>query len=281
MLVFVNGQFVPEEQAVVSVFDRGFLYGDGVFEAMRVVNGKPFRWEQHLERLQRGAEFLKIRLPWPSDSCRGFADQLIAENRQPDCLLRIAVSRGVGARGYSPKGVGRPSLVMSLHQAPPIDLENPPVWRVVTSSFRLPANEPLAQFKTCNKLPQILARAEADAAGADEALLLNTLGDVAEGSSSNLFWVEGETIRTPPLASGLLPGVTRAVVGEICRGLRQNVIEKSIRPEQLRASQGVFFSLTSLGIAEAGSLDGCALPRSALVREIFAAYWELVRVERR
>jgi len=279
MLVFLNGQFIPEEQAVVSVFDRGFLYGDGLFETMRVVNGKPFRWDQHLHRLQRGMEFLKIRLPWPLESWHGFAQKLIAQNQQPDCLLRIALSRGVSARGYSPKGADRPSLVMSLHPAPAIDPDKPPAWRVVTSSPRLPANEPLAQFKTCNKLPQILARAEADAAGADEALLLNTLGEVAEGSTSNVFWMDGETIRTPPLASGILPGVTRTVVAEICRSLGGDVIETSIRPEQLRASQGFFFSLTSFGIAEAISLEGQALSRSPLVPKIAAAYWQLVQVE--
>src|SRR5207249_6305232 len=101
MIVLLNGQFVPEEQAVVSVFDRGFLYGDGLFETLRVVHGKPFRWEQHLQRLQRGAQFLNIRPPWPTDSWLGFAEDLLAQNQQPDCLLRIALSRGVGVRGYS------------------------------------------------------------------------------------------------------------------------------------------------------------------------------------
>src|SRR6266478_1503384 len=204
MLVFLDGQFVPEQEAVVSVFDRAFLYGDGLFETIRVFNGKPFRWQQHLERLLQGAEFLKIQPPFAPDSLTGFAAQLVIRNQMPDSLLRLTLSRGVGLRGYSPKGADRPLLAMSLHPAPSIDPQTPPRWRLTTSTLRLPAGEPLAQFKTCNKLSQVLARAEADAAGADEALLLNTDGHVVEGASSNLFWIEDQTVCTPPLASGIL-----------------------------------------------------------------------------
>src|SRR5207237_8017976 len=134
-------------------------------------------------------------------------------------LLRLTLSRGIGLRGYSPKGAERPSLVMSLHSTTVIPSNGSLQWRLKTASVRLPANEPLAQFKTCNKLPQILARAEADTAGADEALLLNTDGHVVEAASSNLFWVRDQTVCTPPLTSGIVAGVTRTVVLEICSSL--------------------------------------------------------------
>src|SRR5436190_23114919 len=98
MLVFLNGQFVPEEQAMVSVFDRSFLYGDGLFETMLVCNRQPFRWKQHLERLQRGAEFLKIKLPFSAEALRRFADELISRNEMSEALLRLTLSRGVGRR---------------------------------------------------------------------------------------------------------------------------------------------------------------------------------------
>ena len=101
MLVFLNGQFVPEDRAVVSVFDRSFLYGDGLFETVRVRRGQPFRWPQHLERLQRGAEFLGLKLPFAEDALGEFANKLIAVNGRPDGLLRLTLSRGVGVRGYS------------------------------------------------------------------------------------------------------------------------------------------------------------------------------------
>ena len=277
MLIFLNGQFVPEKRAVVSVFDRSFLYGDGLFETMRVFRGKPFRWEQHMERLQRGADFLKIKLPFAPEALRQFADQLIAKNNLPDALLRLTLSRGVGVRGYSPKGAENPTIVMSLHPAPAHDANTPPPrWKLIASSHRLPANEPLAQFKTCNKLAQILARAEADAAGADEALLLNTDGFVVEGASSNLFWIENGAICTPPLAAGILPGVTRGVVWEICRELGFQVHEVNIKVDKLKCMDGIFVSLSSFGVVEVNSLDGEIVKASAISKQIQEHYTKLV-----
>lgn len=274
--IFLNGRFVPEEQAVVSVFDRGFLYGDGLFETMRVNRGKPFRWRQHWERLQRGAEFLKIKLPFTTEAARAFADELIAKNKMTDALLRVTLSRGVGVRGYSPKGAESPTMVMSLHPAPSRDSNSLPRWKLMTSSHRLPANESLAQFKTSNKLAQILARAEADAAGADEALLLNTDGFVVEGASSNLFWIEQGTICTPPLASGILPGVTREIVFEICAELGLKIRETNITVEKLKTVEGIFVSLSSFGVIEVLSIDDQVCQQSPLPAKISHAYWELL-----
>src|SRR5260370_12273632 len=220
MLVFLNGRFVPEDQALVSIFDRGFLYGDGLFETVRVRAGKPFRWQQHVERFERGAQFLRLRLPYGPAEIRAFADRLIELNRMPESLLRLELWRGVGPRGYSPQGAEKPALVMTLQPAPVIDPNHPPRWRLITAAWRLPVAEPLAQFKTCNKLPQILARAAADAGGADEALLLNTNGEGAHSASGNLFWIDGETVCTPPGSGGVLPRGPRAEVLEVCGQLK-------------------------------------------------------------
>jgi len=276
MVIFLNGKFVPEERAVVSIFDRGFLYGDGLFEAVRIVNGQPFQWSQHIERLQRGAEFLKIKLPFPEKSLRDFAKKLTAKNKMPDAILRLTLSRGIGARGYSPKNATRPTFTMSLHPARKIDFKNPPKWKLITASFHIPADEPLAQFKTCNKLLQVLARAEAEARGADEALLLNIRGFVAETTSSNLFWIERNEICTPPVAAGILPGVTRATILEICSKLKVSTRQKNIRPEKLPRANGVFLSLTSLGVVEVERLDGKILNRSPLARHIARTYNEML-----
>jgi len=276
MIVFLNGEFVSEEKAVVSVFDRSFQYGDGLFEALRVHGGKPFRWADHLERLRRGAEFLKIRLPFPEKELEDYARQLIKRNAMPEALLRISLSRGVGKRGYSPKGAEQPTMVMTLHPAPDDAGKPPPEWLVITASPRLPANEPLAQFKTCNKLPQILARAEADTAGADEALVLNTDGQVVEGASSNLFWIQGGTVCTPPLASGILAGVTRLVVLEICQKIGVPTRETGVTPAQLLQVEGVFMSLSSRGVVEVVLLDGKKLKRSPVIKDIRAGYEEMV-----
>jgi aminodeoxychorismate lyase len=276
MTVFLNGRFIPEKKATVSIFDRGFLYGDGLFEAMLVLRGKPFRWDEHIARLQRGAAFLKIQIPFTPAELLRHAATLIKRNQMPDGLLRITLSRGAGLRSYSPRGADSPTLAMTLHPAP-VATGRPPLWRVVTASCRLPAGELLAQFKTCNKLPHILARAEADAAGADEALLLNTNGEVAEGTSSNVFWIERETICTPPLQSGILAGVTRLVLLEICRSLGLPAREARITPAKLRRAQGIFLSLSSRGVVEIVSLDGHGIARSPLTGKIRAAYETMLR----
>ena len=291
MTVFLNGQFVPEAAATVSVFDRSFLYGDGLFETMLVSNGKSFRWMQHIERLERGAKFLGIKIPFAREALAKAAAELIAQNQMPEALLRLTLSRGVGVRGYSPTGADKPFLVMTLHAiGAPIsrsarseradqEIGAPLRWRAHIASFRLPAGEALAQFKTCNKLAQVLARAEAEAVGAEEALLLNTDGFVVEAASSNLFWIERGTICTPPLASGILAGVTREVVRELCTKLTLPYRESSIRPAVLAKKDAAFLSLSSHGIVELAAIDGIKLGSSPLIGQLHTAYLAQVRAE--
>ena len=230
-----------------------------------------------MQRLQAGAAFLRIVPPFSATQLQSFARELIARNQIRNALLRLTLSRGVGVRGYSPGGAKQPTVVMSLHAA---EASTTPMrWRLVTASVRLPAGEPIAQFKTCNKLSQIVARMEADAAGANEALLLNTEGHAVEGASSNLFWVRENTICTPPLVAGILAGVTRAVVFELSQKLGLQVAEASITPSRLAAMDGVFMSLSSLGIVAADSLDGTPLKQSPVVLQLAEAYWKLVEKE--
>jgi len=291
MIVFLNGQFVPEAEATVSIFDRSFLYGDGLFETMLVSNGKPFRWLPHMERLERGAEFLGIKIPFERESLAKSAAELITRNEMPEALLRLTLSRGVGVRGYSPKGADSPLLAMTLHaigtpspasarsEHAETTLGAPLRWRAHTASFRLPTGEQLAQFKTCNKLSQVLARAEAEAIGANEALLLNTDGFVVEAASSNLFWIEGETVCTPPLASGILAGVTREVVRELCAKLVIPYRESTIRPAELVKADAAFLSLSSHGIVELAEIDGVKMGSSSLIDYLHKAYLARIRAE--
>ncbi len=276
MLVFLNGQFVPEAQAVVPINDRGFMYGDGLFETMRVVNGRPFRMAQHLERLSRGADFLKIRCPFTPEELQGFAGQLIEQNRTPDAILRVVLTRGPGERGYTPRAGGKPTVVMSLHAAPPWDMESPARWSVVISSIRIPAADPLASFKTLNKLTHVMARLEAVQKGADEALLLNTNGEVAETASGNLFWVSCGRVGTAPAGSGVLPGITRAVVLEICQTLALPTDQCIIKPETLRHSEGIFITQSVFGVVPVTALDGEPVASSPLVDQIRRACCEML-----
>jgi|ERR1043166_2244668 aminodeoxychorismate lyase len=274
MIIWLNGRFLPEEEAVVSVLDRGFLFGDGLFETLRVHRGIPFCWTAHLERLQQGANFLGIKLLFTPQDLLAAARGLVEMNQVPEAILRLTVSRGVGPRGYSPRGADRPVLVMTLAPAPVQTADTPTRWRLRTTSLRLPPNQPLARFKTCNKLSQILARAEADAHGDDEALLLSADGSLAEGSSSNLFWVQENVVFTPPPSSGILPGVTREILLQICEKIGVPVRQTTLAPEALLRMDGVFLSLSTLGVVEATSLDNRPLQQSPLITKLHRAYQE-------
>ena len=276
MLAFLNGHFLPEAQAVVPVNDRGFMYGDGLFETMRVCNGRPFRMAQHLERMTRGADFLKIKCPFTPKELQDFAGQLIKKNKMPEAVLRVTLTRGPGERGYTPQIDSQPTVVMTLHAAPPMDAGNPVQWRLITSSYRIPAADPLSSFKTANKLVHVMARLEAVEKGADEALLVNTNGEVAETASGNLFWVYQDNICTVPTGRGVLPGITRSVVLEICRTLGLPTNKYVIKPRALRNSEGIFITQSVLGIVPVATLDGEPVAPSPLLDPVLRAYHEML-----
>jgi aminodeoxychorismate lyase len=279
MIVFLNGKFLPEADAVVPLNDRGFLLGDGLFETMRVANGRPFRCAQHLERLTRGADFLKIKLPFTPKEIQKFAGELIEQNKLAEAILRVTLTRGAGARGYSPKNSGPPTLALTLHPLPPVNADEPVQWSLVTSSFRLPAGDALASFKTTSKILNVLARAEAEEQGADEALLLNANGEVAETAGGNIFWVYQDKICTVPTGRGVLPGITRAVVLEICQSLGLETNKRVIKPEQLRNAEGIFVTQSALGIVPVVAFDGVPVAPSPLVDQIAVAYHEVLTKE--
>ena len=279
MVVFLNGRFLAQEAALVSVFDRGFLYGDGLFETLRVFRGRPFLWEAHMQRFAHGASALKLRPPLTSAEMRHAAERLIELNASPNAILRITLTRGTGPRGYSPKGADTPTLAMTLHPPTRPVAKQPAGVRLITSTFRVHADDPLGNIKTCNKLPHILARAEADTAGANDALLLNTHGDLAEATASNLFWISGNELSTPPTSAGALKGITRGVVIDLALELGLATNEAENKPSVLHQAAGVFLSNSVSGITEAAELDREALCRSPMVKRLYKAYESFLRKE--
>lgn len=198
-------------------------------------------------------------------------------NAAQEAVLRIQLSRGTGPRGYAPSGDEKPVLVMSLHPAPDREALAHSRWKLTVSSLRIPAGDPLSHHKTCSRLIQVLAAAEARERGADEALLINTDGHVTEGSTSNVFWIENGKVCTPAVAVGALAGVTRAAVLELCDSLKVPRTEQSITPADLFSRDGVFLSLTTSGIVEAASIDGKPLrssPVAAVLQRKFEALVE-------
>lgn len=276
MQVFLDGEFLPQERASIPVDDRCFLYGDGLFETVPVYGGTPFRWSGHMERLREGLKLLRLESPYVESELEKFAVQLVELNKAPDCVLRLTISRGSGPRGYSLKLARKPRVLMTVSPLPAVPAHG---WRLVTSSLRVLADDPLMQSKTCSKLRSVLARAEAEEQGANEALLLNERGEIAEGAATNIFGIENGTVFTPPLGAGLLPGVTRAAVFELCLALGIRVCERVVQAADLARGEGVFMTVSTMGVVEAVALDGVELARSPLTRRLQEAYAALVRRE--
>jgi aminodeoxychorismate lyase len=276
MIVFLNGEFVPEERAVVSVFDRSFRYGDGLFEAVLAVNGKFFRWEQHWARLINSAHFFKLPVPWPAAEMLGTASELLRRNTLTEAVLRIQISRGSGPRGYAPTGQEVPVIVMTAHPAPP---RKSLPWKLTACPWAVASTDRLLGHKTGNRLVQIMAASHARENGADEALLVNTQGHVCEGSTSNVFWIRNGVIGTPALLPNVLPGVTRAAVFEVASELGVRCAEQPLRLEELPECEGVFLTMTSRGVVEATSLDGRQLRTSPLTARLRDEMEKLIQRE--
>lgn len=252
LYAFVNGRFVPEAQAVVSIADRGFLYGEGCFETMRVYAGRLFLALEHFQRLLNGLAALEIEPPFAAHELRGLCQALIRRNGVTDGIARVYCTRD------SIVATARPQTFA------------PREWRAIISrQMVLPA---LAQHKTANRLPYLLAQREAARQGADEAVLLNTAGFVVEFCTANLFAVKRGELFTPPLRDGPLPGITRQLVMELARAQKLPVYELSLRPSFLQQADEVFGTNSLIEIAPVSSWSR----RRTLTRRLQVAYRERV-----
>ncbi|HHL40644.1 MAG TPA: branched-chain amino acid aminotransferase [Deltaproteobacteria bacterium] len=230
---YVNGEMVPAEKAAVSVFDRGFLYGDGLFETMKAYDGRVFLFREHMERLRRGAVALGISTS-PLKGLRRAAAELMERNGlvRGEARLRVTLTRGVFDGGHGPVGRTRPTVVLTagaLDDGALSRLRRRGV-RAVLASVPAP---PLAAFKTLNYLPCVMAKAGARRAGAFEALFTTADGRLTEGTSTNLFIARDGTLLTPPPESGLLPGITRRAVMEMAGEAGISVVEADLRSRDL------------------------------------------------
>lgn len=250
---YVNGKFVPETEACVSIFDRGFLHGDGAFETMRVYRGRIFLLDQHLARLADALTALQIPAQPPM---RSLIRELVARNAVQDGVVRLTVTRGHD----------QPTIIVT---AQPRKFDPRPL-RAIISAVRV--HTQLAQLKTASRLPYVLAKLQAEQAGADEALLLNESGHIAEFSAANIFIVKDGTLFTPPIKDGTLPGVTRAVVLELAKALKIPTREESLTPECLDVADEVFATNSLIEIAP-------VLPwsrKTDITARLHAAYRKLV-----
>jgi len=245
---------VPAEEARVSPLDRGLQYGDGVFETLRAEEGKVFFLEAHLERLRSGLDTLGIDLPDAARIAReGLAAVFGRLGHEGAAALKVTVTRGTGPAGPSTRGDFAPSIVVTGSVDP---RERPVSMRAITSSVVRNERSPVAQVKSLNYLDMILARREAEARGAEEAIVLNTSGRVAEASAANVFVVRGKGLVTPPVEEGCLPGIVRAEVLRVAPSVGLDVAVEPLTTGILREAEEAFLTNSRIGVVPLVELDG-------------------------
>ncbi|MCA1826649.1 MAG: aminotransferase class IV [Myxococcales bacterium] len=245
ILCNVEGKLVPPEEAMVPVLDRGFLYGDSVYEVVRTYGGRPFELERHMLRMERTAARIGLDLPPREHVIRELTRTLEASGN-PESYARIVITRGEGQFGLGAhlSTAHRMVIIVRPLQLPSEEQYARGLQMAIAKTRR---NSPLAldpALKTGNYLNNILALREANEAGADDAILLDLSGRVTEATTSNVFFVQRGVIVTPPLALGMLEGVTRAVVMEVARAENVMLREEPHGPEALAAADEVFVSST-------------------------------------
>jgi len=209
MKIWLNGGLQDADTARIDPADRGFTLGDGLFETLRVQKAKPEHLAAHLKRMRAGAEFFGLPLTQSDAEIAAAITALLEANGQTEAMLRITLSRGPGPRGILPPAEATPTLLLSTGPLPP---KPGPVKAIIATCTRRNEFSPTARFKTLNYLDNIAARREAEAKGADEALLLNSQGKLTESTAANLFLVLDGDVLTPPVSEGCLPGIMRHVV---------------------------------------------------------------------
>jgi branched-chain amino acid aminotransferase len=245
-LCWINQSIKPAREAAISVFDHGLLYGDGVFEGLRFYNNKTFMLEAHLQRLQSSAEGIDLQLPYSAEQITTAIKQLVGAYPGDSGYLRLVVTRGEGSLGIDPRKCARPNLFIIADELAVMDLTDPMqgVSLHLAQTRRTPAQCLNPKVKSLNYLNNILARIEATQAGCDEALMLNTEGYVSEGSVDNLFIVVDAVLKTPPLADGMLEGITRAVVIDVATAAGIPCEQVSLRVSDLQQAEECFLTGT-------------------------------------
>lgn len=252
-LVYLNDNYIPEEKATISIFDRGFLFADGVYEVIPVYEGQVLFLEEHLLRLQQNIEYLKINYSIDIQAWRTICNKLV-NNSGPDCPIYIQITRGFEQTRNHDYAAGiKPTIVAYCLPAIKLgsSLANPPVKVITLQDNRW--NH--CNIKSIALLGNILLRQEGKRAGAEEVLLVRENGCIVEGSASNYFIVKDDVIMTPPLSNEILPGITRQIIIELCNKNNLKLIEQSINNELLINSDEVWLSSSTKEIRPVGIVN--------------------------
>lgn len=282
MKVYINGEFYEKDDAKISVFDHGLLYGDGVFEGIRAYHGRVFKLKEHIDRLFYSAKAILLDIPMSHDEIRQAVVEACRVNNIRDGYIRLIVTRGIGTLGLSPFGCVNASVIViadsiSLY---PKELYDTGLNIVTVATTRNHHNAVNPAIKSLNYLNNILAKIEADNAGVKEAIMLNPAGYVAECTGDNIFSVHGEHLKTPPLEAGALYGVTRGAVMKLAEDRGLTVAETNLTRYDLYNADECFLTGTGAEIIPVVKIDGRQIGAGAPgvhTRQLVADYHELTK----
>jgi branched-chain amino acid aminotransferase len=274
-LVYLSsvGRPVAPSEAKISVFDRGFLYGDSVYETLRTSGGHLVEWELHLRRLERSAQGIALEMPFSDQALESAVQQTLEAAGNPDSRVRVVVTRGAGAIALDIREAIGPQLVVYVQPlvALPREAYEKGIGAVIVDVRRGAE----VGLKTGNYLPNILALRQAIEKSGEDAIMTNFEGAVAEGATSNVFMVRQGRVLTPSLATGVLEGITRHTVLELTRGLGLEARETTIMPSELRAADELFLTSSVRGVMPVTRLDGHTVGNGTpgpVTRRILVAY---------
>ncbi|WKA51152.1 branched-chain-amino-acid transaminase [Planococcus liqunii] len=281
-LIYLNGEFVRKEDAKVSVYDHGFLYGDGVFEGIRSYNGNVFRLEEHLERLYDSAKSVMLEIPHTFEEMTKLVVETLRRNELKDAYIRLIVSRGVGNLGIDPLTCSRPSVIVIAEALSlfPKSLYDNGIEIVSVATRRNRSDVLSPKVKSLNYMNNILVKIEANLAGVSEALMLNDQGYVAEGSADNIFIVRKNKILTPPGYVGALEGITRNAIMEVAAQKGYEVQEGVFTRHDVYVADEVFLTGTAAEVIAVIKVDGRVIgdgKPGPVTNDLLASFRELVQ----
>jgi len=276
MIIYLDGRFVPEEEARVSVFDHGLLYGDGVFEGIRAYNGKIFRLDEHLARLYDSAKAIDLAIPLTKAEMTEVIKETLRRNSLRDAYIRPIVTRGKGDLGLDPLKCAKPTVIAIAVTWGAMygDLYEKGLRAICVSVRRTPPESMPPNVKSLNYLNNILAKIEANHRGVDEAIFFDTKGHVSEGSGDNIFVVKDGVIITPPTLNNLR-GITRMVVLEIAASMGITLLERDLGYFDLYTADEVFVTGTAAEVAPIREIDGRVIGNGKpgpITRQLMAAF---------
>ncbi|MFH5182252.1 branched-chain-amino-acid transaminase [Paenibacillus sp. TAB 01] len=257
-IIYLNGKYVGKEDAQISVYDHGFLYGDGIFEGIRVYNGNIFKSKEHLDRLYDSAKSIMLDIPLSQDEMQQVLSETIRRNGLRDGYIRLVVSRGPGDLGLDPRRSPKANVIIIVEQLSiyPEEAYQNGLKTVSVSTRRNVPDALNPKIKSLNYLNNILVKIQANLAGVGEAIMLNSQGYVAEGSSDNIFIVKRGVIYTPPCYVGALEGITRAAIMELSEKLGYKLKEEPFTLHDVYVADEVFFTGTAAEVIAVREVDG-------------------------